>query len=71
MRKICTLRSVGAGTGERPGRPVVPASGNPYRDRQPIRISAIQKRESHHKERGFEWGHSWKHVGRRRIGQLD
>ena len=34
VRKNCTLRSVGAGAGDRPGHPVAISDGRPYRDQQ-------------------------------------
>ena len=33
VREICTLRSVGAGVGDRPGHPVVASHRDPYSDR--------------------------------------
>ena len=35
VREICTLRSVGAGVGDRPGNPVAISDGRPYRDNNP------------------------------------
>jgi hypothetical protein len=42
VREICTLRSVGAGAGDRPGHPVATSDGRPYRDK--IRIFRVTAR---------------------------
>jgi hypothetical protein len=41
VRKICTLRSVGAGAGDRSGHPVATSNGRPHRDNYTIIVEEI------------------------------
>ena len=43
VREIRTLRSVGAGVGDRPGHPVVPSNWYPYRDSRSFGLDSEQR----------------------------